>query len=59
MKAEILEEDGTVCYANYVSDNSFYPNALKCVATVKIPTLFIKNAVSHICTTCSLNKLLN
>lgn len=59
MKAETLKEDGTVCYVSYIFDNSLYPNVLKHMATAKIPTLFSKNAVSHICTTRYLIKLLN
>lgn len=38
MKAEILREDGTVCYASSTFDNSFYLNALKHTATDKNPT---------------------
>lgn len=35
MNAEILKEDGTLCYASSTFDNSFYLNALKCMATDK------------------------
>lgn len=37
MKAEILKEDGTVCYASSMFDNSFYLDALKRMATDKNP----------------------
>lgn len=37
MNAEILKEDGTDFYASSKFDNSFYLNALKCMATDKNP----------------------
>lgn len=41
MKAEILKEDGTVRYASSTFDNSFYLNALKCMATDKKPYSYL------------------